>query len=134
VVHEHAGGRRPKLEALALAGHHIGERDVWRDERWGSYLHHKPSPSEPTDDQTTVKRVIELLNEQGFDAEADGTTVCMHRCPFNDLARTNPELICTLHYGIVDGALKDAGSSLRVTAIHPFAEPTLCTATLEPAA
>ena len=102
--------------------------------RWGRYLHGKPSPSEPTDDRTTVRRVIEFLNEQGFDAEADGTTVCMHRCPFDDLARTNPELICTLHHGIIDGALEEAGSSLRVTAIHPFAEPTLCTATLEPAA
>ncbi len=102
--------------------------------RWGRYLHHKPSPSEPADDRTTVERVIELLNEQGFDAEADGTTVCMHRCPFNDLARANPELICTLHHGIIDGALEEAGSSLRVAEIHPFAEPRLCTATLEPAA
>ena len=102
--------------------------------RWGRYLHHKPSPSEPTDDGTAVRRVIELLNEQGFDAEPDGTTVCMHRCPFYDLARTNPEIICTLHHGIIDGALEEAGSSLRVIAIRPFVEPTLCTATLEPAA
>jgi predicted ArsR family transcriptional regulator len=102
--------------------------------RWGRYLHHKPSPTEPTDDQTTVKRVIELLDEHGFDAEPDGTTVCMHRCPFNDLAQTNPEIICTLHHGIIDGALEEAGSRLRVSAIHPFAKPTLCTATLEPAA
>src|SRR5471032_1234893 len=93
--------------------------------RWGRYLSEKPHPSQPSDNDAAVERVVALLNEQGFDSETEGETICMHRCPFHDLAETHPEIICTLHHGIIDGALTEAGSTLRVAKLHPFVRPTL---------
>ena len=43
----------------------------------------------------------------GFDpaivADDDGVTIGFTRCPFEELARANPELVCSLHRGLVEG-------------------------------
>jgi predicted ArsR family transcriptional regulator len=39
-------------------------------------------------------------------------------------------VICTLHHGIVDGALEEAGSEQTVERLDPFVEPGLCIAHL----
>ena len=74
--------------------------------------------------------VVELLDEQGFAATRDGERIEMRRCPFWALAAGNPEVICTLHHGFIDGALEAAGSDYEVGELTPFVEPTLCVARL----
>jgi len=87
---------------------------------WGRHLHE----AEPEAD------VVELLDRQGFAAERNGTRIEMRRCPFYALAESSPDVVCTLHQGIVDGALAAAGSDERVARLEPFVEPTLCVAHL----
>ena len=72
--------------------------------------------------------VVTLLDEQGFAATQDGETIEMRRCPFFALAAGNPEVICTLHHGLIDGALADSG--YEVGELRPFVEPALCIARL----
>ena len=43
----------------------------------------------------------------------------MRRCPFYALAEGAPQVICTLHHGIVDGALEEAGSEQIGRAARP---------------
>jgi predicted ArsR family transcriptional regulator len=74
--------------------------------------------------------VVELLDREGFEAEQHGDEVEMSRCPFYALAESSPEVICTLHQGIVDGALAESGSDQRVGRLHAFVEPGLCVARL----
>ena len=73
--------------------------------------------------------IIELLDRQGFDAAARGSSIEMRRCPFAALAREAPQVICTLHRGVIDGALAAAGDG-HVERLDPFVEPGLCVARL----
>jgi len=54
----------------------------------------------------------------------------MRRCPFYALAESSPHVICTLHQGIIDGALTEAGSEQTVDRLDAFVEPGLCIAHL----
>jgi predicted ArsR family transcriptional regulator len=88
--------------------------------RWGRHLRQ----GEPEAD------IAELLDQEGFAAEQHGDKVEMRRCPFYALAEDSPQVICTLHHGIIDGALAEAGSGQSVERLDPFVEPGLCIAHL----
>lgn len=74
---------------------------------------------------------MRLLDEQGFAPEADGRRVRMCRCPFKDLAESHGEVICSLHLGMLRGALEELGAPVRVEALRPFAEPGVCVVELD---
>lgn len=86
--------------------------------RWGRDLH----AAEPE------AGVADLLDRQGFAATACERCIEMRRCPFAALAEDAPQVICTLHRGIIDGAL--AETEVRVERLDPFVEPGLCVARL----
>jgi predicted ArsR family transcriptional regulator len=92
--------------------------------RWGRHL----QQGEPD------ANIAELLDQEGFAAEQHGDKVEMRRCPFYALAEDSPQVICTLHHGIIDGALAEAGSEQTVERLDPFVEPGLCIAHLSPEA
>ena len=88
--------------------------------RWGRHLRQaEPNAS-----------LVHVLDQEGFAAEQHGNRVEMRRCPFYALAEDSPQVICTLHHGIIDGALAEAGSEQTVERLEPFAEPGLCIAHL----
>lgn len=88
--------------------------------RWGRHLRQaEPDAS-----------LAHLLDQEGFEAVQHGDEVEMRRCPFYALAEAMPEVICTLHHGIIDGALDEAGSEQTVERLDPFVEPGLCIAHL----
>jgi predicted ArsR family transcriptional regulator len=74
--------------------------------------------------------VAALLDREGFAAEQTDARIEMRRCPFYALAESDPGVVCTLHRGIIDGALAQVGSPQRVERLDPFVEPTLCVAHL----
>lgn len=69
------------------------------------------------------------LSELGFDPESvehDGTlTVAFTRCPFRELAEANPDLVCSLHRGLVEGFV-DARTDGVVVDFHDLADRTPC--------
>lgn len=90
--------------------------------RWGRHLH-EASPA---------SSVAELLDREGFDAEETGQRIEMRRCPFYALAEGAPHVICSLHRGIIDGALEASAAGREVDRLDPFVEPMLCIAHLRP--
>lgn len=88
--------------------------------RWGADL----GAAEPG------SAVDELLDHEGFAATEEDGRIEMRRCPFAALAEGAPQVICTLHRGLIDGALAAAGSSATVERLEPFVEPGLCVARL----
>jgi len=92
--------------------------------RWGRHLQQgEPGVS-----------IADLLDGEGFAAKQHGDRIEMRRCPFSELAESSPQVICTLHRGLIDGVLAEAGSEQTVDRLDPFVEPRLCIAQLSRAA
>jgi predicted ArsR family transcriptional regulator len=113
-----------RLLATMLTGVVAGERDGEARAydaglRWGRDM----QAAEPG------SSIVDLLDRQGFGATACRGSIEMRRCPFAALAEDAPQVICTLHRGIIDGALAAAGGG-RVERLEPFVEPGLCVARL----
>ena len=98
---------------------------------WGRYLVRRPSPLERVSDERAIAEVTRLLDDGGFVAEPRGTReIHMRRCPFHDLAETNPAIVCGVHRGLISGALEELGSDLEVEGLDIFVTPDLCIARL----
>lgn len=93
---------------------------------WGRYLVDKPLPLVRVTDEQATGDVVELLDSQGFAPEQAEDGIRMGRCPFHELAETNPQVVCAVHKGLIDGALDELGSDLRVEALDVFVEPDVC--------
>lgn len=108
------------LLADMLAGALAGDGDpVEEGARWGRRL------VEPGGDSLTA-----LLDRLGFAPEAsasdDGIRVDIHRCPFVETAREHPGVVCSLHLGLMRGALAELGEPFQAERLDPLVEPTLC--------
>jgi len=99
---------------------------------WGRYLVTRPEPLTEKSEGTAVAEVTGLLEQQGFAPTARGREIHMRRCPFHDLAESNPEVVCPVHRGLISGALGELGSDLEVDDLEIFAQPDLCIAHLRP--
>jgi predicted ArsR family transcriptional regulator len=59
--------------------------------------------------------LVDELARIGFDPavadDADGVVVAFTRCPFAELAESNPELVCNLHRGLVEGFVEAVGGA-----------------------
>ncbi len=82
-----------------------------------------------------AQQINALFADMGFEPElatiGDTRQIALHACPFRPLAREHPEVICSMHLGLLRGSLK----RLRVAAdsqLLPFVEPELCIAQLAP--
>ena len=76
-----------------------------------------------------VQAAIGMLDELGFDpaaVDADGaTTVAFGHCPFADLAQSNPDLVCSLHRGLLEGFVDELGGA-QVVDFHDLADRAPC--------
>jgi predicted ArsR family transcriptional regulator len=106
-----------------------GERAEDAGRAWGRYLMAR-DPLARTSDDDAVGEVVELLDGQGFEPEARGLEIHMHRCPFHALAESQPEVVCAVHQGLMSGALTALGSELEVEGLDVFVRPDLCVARL----
>ncbi len=85
-------------------------------------------PAAP-DDEVCVDGLVARLDALGFDpalAADDGqATVAFAHCPFRELAEANPEIVCALHQGLVEGIVDTLGGA-TVDAFHPLTDRTPC--------
>lgn len=73
--------------------------------------------------------LVARLAALGFDpavvAEDGRATVAFTHCPFQALAEANPDVVCGLHRGLVEGFVETFGDG-RVDAFHPLLDRTPC--------
>jgi len=77
--------------------------------------------------------LVARLDELGFDpavavdGESGGGTakVAFTHCPFRELAEANPEIVCGLHQGLVEGFVVTFGGA-EVDGFHPLTDRTPC--------
>lgn len=84
--------------------------------------------------ETATSRVVGVFADLGFRPELvpDGERqrMLLRRCPFRELARSRPEVVCSVHLGLLRGALEATHAPLAAEALEPFVEPSLCVAHL----
>jgi predicted ArsR family transcriptional regulator len=77
------------------------------------------------------RKVVTLLDELGFapSADARARVVKLRHCPLLEAAHRNPQVVCSVHLGLVRGALDGLGADpdrTERTALQPFFEPGAC--------
>lgn len=102
---------------------------------WGHYLVEKPAPFQAVAPARAVQRLVELMGEFGFEPELvtddpSAPRVELGRCPFLDVAREHQDVVCSVHLGLMRGALAELGSEVRADDLIPWAQPHLCVAHL----
>lgn len=102
----------PAADAVE-AGREHGALDAVRPDRGG----------------TCQQALTAELTALGFDpasvAEDSSLTVAFTRCPFRELAEANPELVCSLHRGLVEGFVDARGDGTLVD-FHDLADRNPC--------
>jgi predicted ArsR family transcriptional regulator len=62
-----------------------------------------------------VDALVRELDRLGFDPTVAGddaaTTVAFAHCPFRELAEANPDLVCSLHRGLIEGFVETVGGA-----------------------
>lgn len=122
-----AGGPASGAEAAVAAGR-----------RWGGGL--VLEPPAPLEAGAATRRIVEILGEVGFspkvgerqstpEADVDAGShvlIELHRCPFLDVAREHPDIVCSVHRGLMEGALERLQAPGVGVTLEPFARPGVC--------
>ena len=81
--------------------------------------------------------VVDGLARLGFESRAvssrTGRRIDIKPCPFLDLARAHPEVVCAVHRGLMVGVFEGTGAPLEVADLEPFVRPGRCVAHLRSA-
>jgi predicted ArsR family transcriptional regulator len=119
--------------------------------RWGRHLEQQDGAGdEAVDSGRALERVVALLDDVGFAPRVskapaalavtgdmpdagEGTVIEVHRCPFYDIAREHTDVVCSVHLGLMQGALDQMQAPPLTVRLEPFVRPDLCLVHLAPA-
>jgi predicted ArsR family transcriptional regulator len=105
-------------------------------EEWGRYLAERPAPFRRVDGPAATRQLVQTLEEIGFAPEATSAgrrrQILLHHCPFREAAQQHPEVVCSVHLGLMRGLLDELGAPIEAEDLEPFVEPDLCVARLGP--
>ena len=75
-----------------------------------------------------VTPLLRVLTEIGFEPElrADEATIALPACPFRAEARQNPDVVCSVHLGLLKGVARSLGHDAAGLGLRPFVQPHLC--------
>lgn len=126
LVHSVATGPDPRVRALKAGrawGHELAS-SAPDDATHGS----RPGPKE------SVLWLLRMLDELGFAPQQDdsepGSWIGLWHCPFLELAIEQPEVVCPLHLGLMQGALRTWRAPVGVDRLDRFVTPDRCLAHL----
>ena len=78
-----------------------------------------------------LEALVERLDSLGFDPAVDGSdegetaVIAFAHCPFRELAEAHPDLVCSLHRGMVEGFVEAMGDA-EVEEFHPLVHRQPC--------
>jgi predicted ArsR family transcriptional regulator len=147
--HAVAAGGHTGYELLSgiLAAHWAGNRDerAQRAEQagwaWAGQRKPRPTVAATTVDETTLGEAAVHVNavfaELGFDPElvrdGENLQIRLHACPFRAVAVTHPEVVCSIHLGLLRRTLADVDAPPNSVSLQPLVQPHLCLAQIAPA-
>ena len=116
--------------AAALDGNGSGpERALHAGASWADALAAEQSGTSRAPGAADAQRLIGALEDLGFAPDPGADSILLRECPFRDAARRHPDVVCTVHRGLVE---RLAGPG-RTAGLVPFVAPDLCLVTLDPA-
>lgn len=118
------GGSTERAESAERAGYTAAAEQI------GSPPRRRPSVDE------AMERVAAMFADLGFapevDRDGENRRLQLHACPFRAVAIEHPEVVCSLHLGLLKGALAVLDAPATVGSLMPFVEPDLCLAVVTP--
>ncbi|MFV0462093.1 MAG: helix-turn-helix transcriptional regulator [Nostocoides sp.] len=84
-----------------------------------------------------VGEMVDVLSRWGYHPDmstSDGGRVAevqLHDCPFFDLARTNQDVVCGVHHGLIVQSMKQFGEDSADVSVQPFVTANRCVARLK---
>lgn len=113
----------------ALAGVPDAEaRAVRAGERWGETFAAGRDEALPT--------LLAVLDDSGFAPEArppaagERFRIALGHCPFLEVARSDPQITCAVHRGLIRGVLRGCGDDPEAADLIPFVGGDHCLATI----
>jgi predicted ArsR family transcriptional regulator len=87
-----------------------------------------PDLGGPDRELAQLAALMVQFGDLGFEPEGgvDPLEIRLHRCPFRDLARERPEIVCSLHLGLTRGILAQQGGPLTAGWIEASAQTEDC--------
>lgn len=111
-----------------------GKAAVQAGRAWGRHLTEGPLPFRRLDAGEAIAALTATLAEIGFAPQSvvKGTRrqILLHDCPFREVAQDYQDVVCSLHLGLMQGALAQMKAPVTAQRLQPFAEPGLCIAHL----
>jgi predicted ArsR family transcriptional regulator len=119
---------------LAASGQDSTDQAEEAGRSWGRYLVDRRLP-EAVSGEDDIDSILRLLEEVGFEPRLEpaehGHTVLMQHCPFGEVAGTYGRVVCSVHLGLMQGALVELGARLAADDLKPFVKPGVCAAHLD---
>lgn len=99
---------------------------------WGRHLTERPAPFAHVTSEQATEQIMTFLNRLGFapELEDEGHRILLRSCPFRTVADHRPDVACSVHLGLMRGALAEMGAPIEVTDLTPFRAPRPCIAVL----
>lgn len=103
---------------------------------WGRVLASETGVMPAGSSPDARRKVVDMHTSLGFEPQADedASVVRLTRCPMLEAAHRNPRLICSVHLGVVTGAMTQFGGDGTASRLDPFAQPGACVLRIRSAA
>jgi predicted ArsR family transcriptional regulator len=95
---------------------------------WGRTLAEGRPVTAPLGPADARRAVVGLLGDLGFAPEqlSRRSAVRLTRCPLLEAATSHPAVVCGVHQGLIEGALREWGAATQQAELLPFSEPGAC--------
>ena len=128
-------GRPASVFTATIAGRQVAVEDTDRDDQRGLLTAVAAQLGRSPDPRTAALELgrawgsalgappgglPELLARQGFTPRATPEGILLQTCPLLDVARRNPEVVCSIHQGLIDATSESPAE------LVPFAVPGAC--------
>ncbi len=103
---------------------------------WGAYLTEQPPPYQRPSAAEAIVKLTAIMEDLGFAPQAEAGDhdgqyrLCLRQCPFREVAEHHQDVVCSLHLGLMRGALARMRAPVIADRLDPFVEPSLCVASL----
>lgn len=117
----------PEAAGRRWAANHVPATDAAPAATWGQWL-------------GKMGQVIDVLQEWGYTPQLTATTgrtgtrIDLTQCPFRELARANPRVVCGIHKGLIAGTMTQVGEPDSKVDLRAFADGETCIAHIQPSA